>query len=216
MSSSSLVRLGGMAALTAGVLLLIGDLWNLVQYLRYGDTLRFSEEASAASYTVISAVYMVGVLLLLVAAVGLYARHAGAFGSLGLFGFLAALVGTGLIAGLMWALTFVAPSAAIEAPAFLDAEEIAGPLDTGFMLSGIAWALGWALFGVAMLRARVLPRAAAVVLVVGALLTIAPVPASALLFDAALIWVGLIVVRERTTETSAGRSTGTGFRPQAR
>ncbi len=214
MSSSNLVRLGGMAALAAGALLLVGDLWNLVQYLQYGDALRFSEEASTASYTVISAVYMVGALLLLVAAVGLYARHSGAFGALGLFGFLAALVGTGLIVGLMWALTFVAPSAAIEAPAFLDAEEVAGPLDTGFMLSGIAWALGWALFGAAMLRASVLPRAAAIALILGALLTIAPLPASTLLFDAALVWIGLIVVRERTSEASVGR-TGSGFRPQA-
>lgn len=214
MSSSNLVRLGGMAALAAGALLLVGDLWNLVQFLQYGDTLRFSEEASTVSYTVVSAVLMVGVLLLLVATVGLYERHSAAFGAFGLFGFLAALIGTGLIVGLIWALTFVAPSAAIEAPAFLDAEEVAGPLDTGFVLSGIAWALGWALFGVAMLRARVLPRAATIALVAGALLAIAPLPASALLLDAALIWIGLVIVRERTPEASAGR-TGTGFRPQA-
>ena len=214
MSSSNLVRLGGMAALTAGALLLAADLWNLVQYLQYGDTLLFSEQASTTSYTVMSAVYMVGVLLLLVAAVGLYARHSGAFGALGLLGFLAALIGTGLIVGLMWALTFVAPSAAIEAPAFLNAEEVAGPLDTGFMLSGIAWALGWALFGVAMIMARVLPRAATITLVIGALLTIAPLPASALVLDAALVWLGLIVLRERATEPSAGR-TGRGFHPQA-
>ena len=149
--------------------------------------------------------------MLLVTTVGLYERHSGAFG---LFGFLAALIGTGLIVGLIWALTFVAPSAAIEAPAFLDAEEVAGPLDTGFMLSGMAWALGWALFGVAMLRARVLPRTATIALVAGALLAIAPLPASALLLDAALIWIGLVIVRERTTEASVGR-TGTGFRPQA-
>lgn len=214
MSSSNLVRLGGMAALTAGALLLAADLWNLVQYLQYGDTLLFSEQASTTSYTVMSAVYMVGVLLLLVAAVGLYARHSGAFGALGLLGFLAALIGTGLIVGLMWALTFVAPSAAIEAPAFLNAEEVAGPLDTGFMLSGIAWALGWALFGVTMIMARVLPRAATITLVIGALLTIAPLPASALVLDAALVWLGLIVLRERATKPSVGR-TGRGFHPQA-
>lgn len=214
MSLSNLVRLGGMAALAAGALLLVGDLWSLVQVLQYGNALRFSEEASTTSYTVVSAMYMVGVLLLLVAAVGLYARHSGTFGALGLFGFLAALIGTGLIVGLMWALTFVAPSAAIEAPAFLDAEEVAGPLDMGFMVSGIAWALGWALFAVAMLRARSLSRVAVVALLVGALLAIVPLPASTLLLDVALVWIGLIILRERAPETSVGR-TGRGFHPQA-
>lgn len=157
---------------------------------------------------------MAGVLLLLVAAVGLYARHSGTFGALGLFGFLAALMGTGLIVGLMWALTFVAPSAAIEAPAFLDAEEVAGPLDTGFVVPGIAWALGWALFGAAMLRARVLPRTAVIALLAGALLAVVPLPASTLLLDATLVWLGLIILRERVSEASAGR-TGRGFHPQA-
>ena len=211
MSSSNLVRLGGMAALAAGALLLIGDLWTLVQALRYGDTLRFSEEASSTSYMVVSVAYLVGVLILLIAAAGLYARHEGASGTFGLIGFLAALVGTGLIVGLMWALTFIAPSAAIEAPAFLDAEENAGPLNAGFVISGVGFALSWALFGLAMLRARVLPRAATVALVVGALLTVAPLPASALVLDAALIWIGLIVLRERTSEASASRG-GRGFR----
>jgi len=91
---------------------------------------------------VLSAMYLIGGLLLLVALVGLYAHKSEAAGTLGLIGFLAALVGTGLLAGMFWTLTFVIPTATIEAPAFLDAEEVAGPLDMGFMLSSIAVALG--------------------------------------------------------------------------
>ncbi len=99
------------------------------------------------------------------------------------------------------------PSAAIEAPAFLDAEETAGPLDMGFMLSGIAVAVGWALFGVDTLRARVFPRRAAIVLIIGALLTVLPLPATTLLIDVAVAWLGLSLLSEQgrsTAETSIG------------
>ena len=51
-----------------------------------------------------------GALLLPVALVGLYARQAEAAGALGLVGFLAALVGAGLLAGLSWTLAFVVPT----------------------------------------------------------------------------------------------------------
>ena len=193
--SSKLARAGGIAAVLAGALLLVADLWSLVQEL-LGGSERFSEVAATTAWTVMSAMYMVGVLLLLVALAGLYARQSEAAGVLGVAGFFAALVGTGLLVGMMWALTFVAPSAAIEAPAFLDAEEVAGPVDMGFMLSGLAFAIGWALFGLATLRARVFPRVAAVVLIVGALLTFAPLPATTVVIDVAVAWLGLSVLRE--------------------
>ena len=150
---------------------------------------------------------LIGVLLLLVALVGLYAHQSEAAGALGLLGFLAALIGTGLLVGMVWTLAFVVPSAAIEAPAFLDAEEVAGPLDMGFMLSGIAAALGWALFGVATLRARVFPRKAAIVLIIGALLTAVPLPATTLVIDVALAWLGLALLsgqRRSASGTTVG------------
>ncbi len=143
----------------------------------------------------------------MVALVGLYAHQSESAGALGLLGFLAALVGTGLLVGMMWTLAFVAPSAALEAPAFLDAEEVAGPLDMGFMLSGIIVALGWALFGVAMLRARVFPRRAAIVLIIGALLTVLPLPATTLVIDVALAWLGLALLsgqRRSASGTTVG------------
>ena len=48
------------------------------------------------------------------AAVGLYARQSESAGTLGLVGFLAALSGTGLLVGLIWANAFVAPTLAVE------------------------------------------------------------------------------------------------------
>jgi len=191
----------------AGALLLITDLWSLLLEVIVGGSENFSEFAVTTSWTVLSSMSLLGGLLLLVALVGLYARQSEAAGTLGLAGFLVALVGTGLFVGMFWTLAFVVPSAAIEAPAFLDAEETAGPLDMGFMLSGIAVAVGWALFGVATLRARVFPRRAAIVLIIGALLTVLPLPATTLLIDVAVVWLGLSLLSEQgrsTAETSIG------------
>ncbi len=212
MASSNLMRIGGLAAVVAGALLLIADLWNLLLEIIIGGSGNFSEFAVTTSWTVLSMMYLIGVLLLLVALVGLYARQSEVAGTLGLVGFLAALVGTGLLAGMMWAMAFVAPSAAIEAPAFLDAEEVAGPLDMGFMLSGIAVAVGWVLFGVATLRARVFPRKAAIVLMIGALLTVLPLPATTLVIDVAVAWLGLTLLSGQ--RTSAERTASPGAQPR--
>ena len=209
--SSNLVRLGGLVAVAAGVLLLIADLWGLLLEIIAGGSENFSEFAATTSWTVLSAMYLIGGLLLLVALVGLYAHQSEAAGTLVLVGFLAALVGTGLLVGMMWTLAFVVPSAAIEAPAFLDAEEVAGPLDMGFMLSGIVVALGWVLFGVATLRARVFPRKAAIVLIIGALLTVLPLPATTLVIDVAVAWLGLALLSGQRRSASG---TAIGAQPR--
>lgn len=200
MTSSALVRIGGLAAIAAGALLLVADVWSLLG----GEPERFSDLAVTTTWTAVSAMYLIGVLLLLAALVGLYARQSDAAGALGVAGFLAALVGTGLLAGMMWTLAFVVPSAAIEAPAFLNAEQTAGPLDAGFMLSGLAVAIGWALFGVATLRAGVFPRIAAIILIVGAILTFLLLPATTVVIDVAVAWLGFLMLTGRSQ--SLGRA----------
>ncbi len=163
----------------------------------------FSEEAVTSGYGLQSTLWLIGALLLLVAAVGLYARQPEAAGTLGLVGFLAALMGTGLLVGLIWANVFVAPTLAVEAPAVLDAEP-AGTLAFGFLLSITIFGLSWALFGVAMLRTRVYPRVATILLIIGALLVIVPLPATGFVLEAALIWLGVICLR------AEGRAPATG------
>jgi hypothetical protein len=195
MFSSNLVRVGGLAAITAGALLLILDLWGLVLELLGAYPENFSEEALTTTYALQSALWLIGALLLLVAVVGLYARQSEAAGALGLVGFLAALLGTGLLVGFFWTNAFIPPTLAVEAPAVLD-NEPTGSLAFGFILSTTVVGLGWALFGVSMLRARVYPRVAAILLIIGALLVIVPLPATGFVIDAALIWLGVISLRE--------------------
>ena len=177
MFSSNLVRLGGLPAVTAGVLLLILDAWGLVLELLGAYPENFSEEALTTSYAVQSALWLIGTLLLLVAVVGLYSRQSEAAGALGLTGFLAVLLGTGLLVDTFWANAFIPPTLAGEVPAVLDGEP-AGFLAFGFILSTTAFGLSWALFGVTLLRAWTYPRVATILLIIGALLIIVPLPAT--------------------------------------
>jgi uncharacterized membrane protein len=130
MFSSNLVRLGGLAAITAGALLLILDAWGLVLEILGAYSENISEEALGPTYMVQSVMWLIGALLLLVALAGLHARQSEAAGALGLAGFVAALIGTGLFVGSVWTNTFIPPALAVEAPAVLDAEP------TGSLASG--------------------------------------------------------------------------------
>lgn len=113
--ASNLIRVTRLAAVLAGALLLIAGLWNLLLEIIVGGSESFSEFVVTTSWTVLSTMYLLGSLLLLVALVGLYARQSESAGALGLVGFLAALVGTGLLVGSLWTQAFVVASSAIEA-----------------------------------------------------------------------------------------------------
>ncbi len=171
MSTSDLVRWSGLAAIVGGVLAVLSD---LVSFL-VPDYENFSETATTGAYTVESVLFLLATVLLLLGLVGLYASQAEAAGVLGLVAFLVAFLGTALVVGAIWAETFVAPSVAEVAPEFLD-EEPGGRLGLGFLLSFPLSALGWLLFGVATYRARVYPRWAAILLMVGAALSFLPLP----------------------------------------
>jgi len=190
-SSSSLIRLSGLAAVVAGVLLLIGDLLSFTI-----ESENMSESATTAPYVFTFLLYLIGIVLLLIGLVGLYVRQSEASGILGLVGFLVAFLGTALVLGAVWAQLFVAPSVAVEAPEFLDTEPT-GALALGFTLTFALVALGWLLFGMATLRARVYPRSAAIVVIVGAVVGFLPIPASGIILDVAVAWLGVALFTGR-------------------
>lgn len=131
MSSPELVRWGALSAILGGALLVISDLWGLLMQGLGGEQ-PFSEEATTASFAITSGLSLLAAVLILFALVGLNLRQSGAVGILGRLGFVLAFLGTALAVGISWALFFVVPSIALEAPAFLDDEQVAGPLNTGF------------------------------------------------------------------------------------
>lgn len=181
MSSSDLIKWGGLAALVGGVLFLVAEVLGLPTL----NVETFSETATTASFAIQQLLFLLGVVFVLLGLLGLYVRQSEAAGALGLIGFLVAFLGTVLIGGFIWASAFIAPDLAVVAPQFLDG----GP-PSGFFLSFITFALGWLLFAVSTLRARVFPRAAAILLIVGAVFIVLPLPFTTVVFAVAVAWLG--------------------------
>ena len=151
---------------------------------------------------------------------GLYARQVKAAGWLGLAGYLLLSLFNALTAPYTFAEVFVLPPLATPAPTVVASflgifdgqagEMNLGALATVYSLSGVALILGGLLFGIATLRAGILPRSAAGLLAVGAALS----PAAALLppeqralvavpVGVALAWLGSALWSERRGHAAA-------------
>ena len=184
--------------MVAGVLLLIAELLELLPAF---DDYPFSELALTGMFFFQQVLYLFGLILLSVGLIGLYVRQSRVAGPLGLVGFLVAFVGTVFFTGFFWANIFVTPALAVGAPEFLDL----GGRFPGFFLSLFIYAVGWLLFGLASLRARVYPRAPVVALIVGAALDLLAAPLSGLVIDAAFVWLGvsLFLGREAPVEQTS-------------
>jgi hypothetical protein len=150
---------------------------------------------------------------------GLYARQAEKSGWLGLAGFLLFSVWMTLVSGFSFVEAFILPRLATESPAFVAGllgifSSIPSQVDLGILptlwnISGPMYIFGPLLFGIAAFRARVLPRWAAALLVLGAVL----VPVGALVppeyqpkimvpVGLALAWLGYALFSERRVQAS--------------
>jgi hypothetical protein len=138
LSASELIRWGALSATLGGAMLWISDLWGLLMEGLGGDQ-PFSMAARSASFAITSGLSLLAAILILFALVGLNLRQSEEVGVLGRLGFLVAFVGTALAVGLSWVIFFVAPSVAVEAPEFLDAEQVAGPLNAGLSSPRSSW-----------------------------------------------------------------------------
>jgi hypothetical protein len=156
MSSSDLVRRGGLAAMLGGALFVVSAL--LIASMPRGCIGDECELRPMRETGVAGALLMLALLLVVIGAAGLVlrVRLAGRLGRLGKTGIVVAAVGAALpvIGGLLQGVLF----------------EGDYPLMPLFVIPGVlALVVGFALLGLAVLQARVLPRWAAVALVVGSL-----------------------------------------------
>jgi hypothetical protein len=193
MTSSGFIRLGGVAAITSAVLALL----SFVLYLVVVGGGRLSEAATSAAFFLPSGAQLLAMALLLIGLVALFVRQAEAFGALGLTGFVLALLGTTLAAGASWSQVFVVPRLAEVAPAVAD--QGTGSVLAGFVLSFLLFGVGWILFGVATLRTRLFPRWAVILLIVGAVISILPLPSRALIVEIAAGYLGFTLLTGRGT-----------------
>jgi hypothetical protein len=196
MSSSDVVfgsrPIGGLAALSGAVLFTIFDVLSILLFAKKEN---FSVIAATGSYALFVKLSLLTLVLIQVGLVGLYVPHSGATDVLGLVGFLVTFLGMALAAGSYWAQGFVAPAAAQTAPEFLDDEP--AWLNCGFTLTLALLSLGWLLFGVAMLRARIYPRIAAILLMIGAVVSFLPLPGTELVLIVAIAWLGFALFAGR-------------------
>ena len=213
MTSANLIRWCGLAAILGAALFIIADLIGLF-------TLDFdaspSEFFTSFGFYLTSALLLVGGPLVQLGLVGLHAGRPEAMGVLGLIAFLGAFFGGVLSQGAIWSESFISPAIASEAPELLESEP-PGVVIFGILLSFVLVNLGWILFGVAVLRARIYPRPAALLLIAGAvvglllnLLSGGGPPgdvlqylgtASDILFFGAIAWMGFVLLAGR--ESSA-------------
>jgi hypothetical protein len=113
-------------------------------------------------------VYWISVILMQFGLVGLYARQAKETGLFGLASFVLAFIGTSIVASIMVITSTVIPLLATQTPAILTAAM--RPPTLALFMFAMGFGLGYILFGLAIMRAGVLPRWSGLLLIVGILL----------------------------------------------
>ena len=171
---TAFTRSAGVAAILAGLTFIGVQIGHPHLDVTSVDTVEWTVRNTAKA--VFAALGLAGIT-------GMYLRQVRQMGVLGLLGFLllssgyVLILGTSLIAG------YVLPSLADTDPAYVDAvlataaggmpSSDIGALHPALLVEGFAYLAGGLLFGIALFRARVLARWAAVLLAVGAVLSVA-------------------------------------------
>jgi len=160
MSTTNLIRWSGLIAMLGGIL------FPVAAFLHPNG-----EDLSAVSMPNWVPAHLLGfvsVTVMHLSLIGLYARQVEQAGWLGLVGFVLAFVGGAFAIVIQYVTSILIPLIASQAPALFDQAmtppQFAPPL---FVLGFI---LGHVLFGVATIRAAVLPRGSGILVIIGILL----------------------------------------------
>jgi hypothetical protein len=210
-TAPNLIRLSGLSATVAGVLFVF------VGLLHPANT---PASVGTGLWTIVHVIAFAVSFFGLLGLAGIYARQAEEAGWLGLIGFLLFSLWLTVVAGFVFFEALIFPLLATEAPAF--AEGFMRVFDgsaggTGFGVLGALWTLtgvlymsGPLLFGIATLRAGILPRAAACVFAFGgvsslafALLPAALEPLATVPVGIGLAWLGYALLSERRESAPA-------------
>jgi hypothetical protein len=204
-TASTLMRLAGLSALLAGLCFLAIGLFHPVNIPASVTT-----DTWAIVHYFATALGFFGLFGL----AGLYVRQVEKAGWLGLAGFILFSAWITLVSGFSFVEAFILPRLATEFPVMVKSllgmfssvpsEINLGVLPTLWNISGALYFLGPLLFGIATFRARVLPRWAGALLVLGAVLipvgAIVPPewqPKIMLPVGLAFVWLGYTLFSER-------------------
>jgi hypothetical protein len=210
-TASGLIRWTGLAAIVAGVI------FAAIQPIHPPDVLA---SVTTGAWATITSLKLGMCFLFLLGIAGLYARQVEKAGWLGLAGFALFSGSWALQSGFVFTEVFILPPLATAAPQFVNSylgivngspgEMNIGAIVPAYAAVGILYLLGGLLFGVATFRAGILPRWAAALLALTAVVT----PAAALLPHAtqrlvaipmgiAVAWLGYGLLSERRPGRSA-------------
>lgn len=210
-TNSGLIRSTGIAAILAGAI------FAGIQPIHPADELA---SVTTSFWAVIIGLKFAMCLFFLVGLTGIFARQAEKAGWLGVVGFALLIVSWFLQTGYVFVELFVLPVVAASLPGFVDsalgiANGHPGTMDIGAFVPtygalGVCYLLGGLLFGIATVRAAVLPRWPAMMLAFAAIIT----PAAALLPHAlqryaavpmgiAMIWLGYSLWSERRRDKTS-------------
>ena len=211
-TTSKVIRWAGLSAMAAGII------FAGIQPIHPPD---FLASVTTSTWAIITSLKLAMCFFFLFGITGLYARQVEESGWLGLAGYLLFSLSWMLQTGFVFAEVFILPLMATAAPKFVESflgivngapgEMNIGAIVPAYALVGILYMLGGLVFGIAMFRARVLPRWPAGLLAVVAVLT----PAAALLPHASqrlaagmpmgivMAWLGYALWSERREQAAA-------------
>jgi hypothetical protein len=192
MSESPLSKYAGPIAVIAGGLFAVVHVGQFLVMDRSDLVAMMTDPV----FLVFNAAYAITFPLLLIALVALYWRQAGEAGLFGAVAFCTAATGTMALAGDMWFEGFAVPSLAQVTPEVLGPPASDSLLMAAWLVSVVLFSLGWILFGLASLRARVLPRALSIAVAVAGLLGFqAAMPPWGVALGLAVAAVGVWLIR---------------------
>jgi hypothetical protein len=211
-TASGLIRWSGLAAMASGIIFIV------IQPIHPLDVL---SSLTTGQWVIIQSLKTAMCLLGLLGMAGLYARQVKELGWLGLAGYLLFSLFYALTMAFTFAEAFILPLLATAAPTFVEgflgiingapSEVNLGALPTLYMLTGlVGYVLGGLLFGIATLRAGILPRWAGGLLAFAAvspplLAWLLPHPLDRILavpMGLALAWLGYALWSERRAHAS--------------
>jgi hypothetical protein len=188
MPSPRLIRLAAVALVLSAVTTLLGYAVHPAPELA---------SLTTSTWAISHLLLWVGALAGIAGVVGLSLRQREATASLGLIGGALAIAGLMALSGAYFYEALIVPVLASEVPALMRAfpgEETWGTYRTAVALSGALLGVGFLLLGIAMYRAAMLPRWAAVLATIGAIGAgvgfLLPRPVALLVF--AVLGVGLV------------------------
>lgn len=222
MNTQNLIRWAGLPAMLAGLIFVV------IQPIHPPD---FLPSVTTDTWVIIQSAKTLMAVFYLIGSVGIYASQAKAASWLGLAGFFLFFISWTLQLPFIFTEAFILPPIVSESPQFVEGflsiiNESASSVNLGALpilygLAGGLYMLGGLLFGIAMFRARVLPRLATLLFAVAgplSLILVSLLPhhlerMAALPMGLAIGWLGYALWTGRRATAIATMSVPSGAQP---